>query len=102
MLCNLIKKYNGFKCPLVKELEGKIQHAFKNINEEIVNYRENILEQVEKNKEMLKEDKVKEFVDGLILFERIRQELNYSQNLRIYSNRVKHDINIRFHPIMRI
>lgn len=79
------KMYNEFKYPLVKELEGKIQHAFKSINEEIVNYRENISEEAEKNKEMLKEDKVKEFVDGLISLERIGKGLNYSQTLQIYS-----------------
>lgn len=79
------KKYNEFKYPLVKELEGKIQHAFKSINEEIVNYRENISEEAEKNKEMLKEDKVKEFVDGLISLERIGKGFNYSKTLQIYS-----------------
>lgn len=79
------KNYNEFKYPLVKELEGKIQHAFKSINEEIVKYRENISEEAEKNKKMLKEDKVKAFVDSLISFERIGKGLNYSQTLQIYS-----------------
>ncbi|MDH2861941.1 PIN-like domain-containing protein [Bacillus cytotoxicus] len=79
------KKYNEFRYPSVKELEGKIQHAFKSINEEIANYTENIKEEAEKNKEMLKEDKVKAFVDGLISSERIGEGFNYTQTLLIYS-----------------
>ncbi|PGP66444.1 hypothetical protein CN998_21895 [Bacillus cereus] len=84
-LTKQFKKYNEFKYPLVKELEGKIQHAISSIKAEMESYTENIKEEVESNKEMLQEDKIKEFVEDLISSERIGEGFNYSQTLEIYN-----------------
>lgn len=79
------KKYNKFKFPLVKELEGKIQNAITSIKEEAAKYKDDIKQEVKRNERMLKEDKVKEFVDDLILSDCIGAGFNLSEMLGIFS-----------------
>lgn len=78
-------KFNKFKFPLVKELGEKINTAITSIKEEAQKYTEEIKQEVKRNEQMLKEDKVKDFVDELLSTSCIGKTFNLSEMLEIFS-----------------
>ncbi|WP_338449302.1 PIN-like domain-containing protein [Niallia oryzisoli] len=78
-------KFNKFRFPKVNDFEAKIHVAIESIKEESKNYKEEIKEEVKQNEKMLRDDKVKEFIDELISSERVGEPFNFTQLLQIYS-----------------
>jgi len=78
-------RFTKFKYPLVKELKDKINEAIESISNESQEYKEKIKEEVKKNEIMLREDKIKSFVDSLIQNGRIGNPFNISTLLAIYA-----------------
>lgn len=78
-------KFNKFRFPKVKSFEVKIDTAIESIKEESKNYKEEIKDEVKKNEKMLRDDKVKSFIEELISNERIGEPSNIGELLQLYS-----------------
>jgi hypothetical protein len=78
-------KYNKFRFPLVKELGVKIDEAIESITKESERYRENIKEEIKRNEQMLREDRVHSFVEELIHSGRVGKPFTISSLIKIFS-----------------
>lgn len=78
-------KFNKFRFPKVKDFEAKIYAAIESIKEESKNYKEEIKDEVKQNEKMLSDDNVKEFIDYLVINERVGDPFDTIQLLQIYS-----------------
>ncbi len=78
-------KFNKFRFPKVKDFKTKIHASIESINEESKNYKEEIKEEVKQNEKMLRDDKVKHFIEELLNNDRVGEPYNISQLLQIYS-----------------
>ncbi|BBI31144.1 PIN domain-containing protein [Cohnella abietis] len=78
-------KFGKFRFPQVKELGSFVESAIEGIRSKSQEYESQITEEVEKNKAMLNEDKVKLFVDALVQNGRVGNAYSIATLLSIFS-----------------
>ncbi|MFB4326416.1 PIN domain-containing protein [Priestia sp. BR_2] len=78
-------KFGKFRFPQVKELRNFIEASITSIQNKSIEYESQITEVIEKNKKMLKEDKVKAFVTKLISSGQVGTPFTISKLLATYA-----------------
>jgi hypothetical protein len=78
-------RFSKFKFPKVTDLHTRIEALINQIIGEASSYEEYISDEIQKNAEMLKQEKVKKFVEQLILSDSVGQPYGLSTLLKIYT-----------------